>query len=252
MPRVQRSSTVDLITLELRNAIYDGGLLPGTPLPDLEIARQLGVSRGPFRESAQRLVQEGLLVARPGQGLRVATVGMDQLEELYEARLAIEGAALRRLAREPDPECRARRLEDSRTVLRRVLVACEQAEVLADQAEQEAMARAIGDADLDFHFEMVRAAGNQRLTRCMSTLVIETRMASFGNPLGYVVRTDMHGPHSKRLELVLKGDGEGAVRALREHFSGTVHRLTGHPEAGVRTMAAELSHDELELGPIGG
>ena len=85
---VRRPSTVDLIAVELRNAIYSGTLLPGSSVREAEVASQLGVSRGPLRESAQRLVQEGLLVARPGAGLRVATVGADQVAELYAARLA--------------------------------------------------------------------------------------------------------------------------------------------------------------------
>jgi DNA-binding GntR family transcriptional regulator len=83
---VTRPSTVDLIQTELRNAVYAGVLTVGSSIREVEIANQLGVSRGPLREAAQRLVQEGLLVATPGRGMRVATIGRDRLPALYEAR----------------------------------------------------------------------------------------------------------------------------------------------------------------------
>lgn len=58
-----RTSTVDLVAEELRSAIYAGTLAVGAALREVEISAQLGVSRGPLREAAQRLVQEGLLLS---------------------------------------------------------------------------------------------------------------------------------------------------------------------------------------------
>ena len=90
---VTRPSTVDLIARELRDAIYSGALRVGSPIREVEIAGQLGVSRGPFREAAQRLVQEGLLTATPGRGLSVVTIGRDRIPALYAARTSVETAA---------------------------------------------------------------------------------------------------------------------------------------------------------------
>src|SRR5690606_23013631 len=91
--RVERLSTVDHIAIELRKAIFSGGLPVGRSLGEVEMAAQLGVSRSPLREAAQRLVQEGLLVAIPGRGLSVPEITGAQVEDLYEARLAIESQA---------------------------------------------------------------------------------------------------------------------------------------------------------------
>lgn len=243
MPRVQRSSTVDLITAALRDAVYTGVMLPGSALREIETARQLGVSRGPFREAAQRLVQEGLLDAVPGQGLVVAAVGPEDVPGLYEARLAIESAAIRALAA-LDPDVRRTRLAPAQAVLRRL-------GELAGDGRAEATALEIGDADLDFHFESVRAAGNERLTRMMSTLVIETRLASLGASGGYEVRTDIHEPHRRRLDLLLAGDGEAAVALLRGHFHEAVARLTGRGPAEARTARLDVAAVHPRLGPIG-
>ena len=82
--RVHRPSTVDLIATELRNAVYSGGLPVGSPLREVEISRQLGVSRSPLREAAQRLVQEGLLTAdRLGVGV---AMGLAMIVGVYVGR----------------------------------------------------------------------------------------------------------------------------------------------------------------------
>ncbi len=86
--RVPRLSTVDLIAIELRKAIFSGALAVGASLGEVEIASQLGVSRSPLREAAQRLVQEGILVAIPGRGMSVAVIEGDQIADVYEMRLA--------------------------------------------------------------------------------------------------------------------------------------------------------------------
>lgn len=244
MARVQRSSTVDLITAQLRNAIYEGLILPGAQLHEALIAEQLGVSRGSLRESAQRLVQDGLLVARQGQGLRVATVRIEDLENLYATRLVIEGAALRELASLRTPTERRRRLARACTLAERLAG-------LGRQANAAETPRTIGNTDLELHFEVVRAAGNVRLSRYMSSLVMETRLASLGHPEGYIVRTDVHAVHRERLDLVIAGEGEAAVAHLEAHFADTVGRLTGHAPGPVATAVVDINEGDQQWGSIG-
>src|SRR5690625_1027351 len=101
--RVSRPSTVDLIAVELRNAIFHGALPVGTPITEMELASQLGVSRSPLREPPQRLVQEGMLTPTPGRGLHVTRIDASHVPDPYRARAAIEGEAIRALAADPHP-----------------------------------------------------------------------------------------------------------------------------------------------------
>lgn len=237
---VRRPSTVDLIAVELRNAIYGGTLLPGTSVREAEIASQLGVSRGPLREAAQRLVQEGLLVSRPGAGLRVATIGRDHVEGLYEARLAIEGHALRILAESEDGQ-RAQRVRTAEELLAALEVA------VADGTD----ARRIGDADLDLHYGLVESTGNVRLISLASTLIVQTRIAALSHPEGYVVRTDILDVHRTLLRQVAEGDAEGAFRTLRDHFRQTVDRLRGDLVEPFSTVSGEPDGSGYSFNPLG-
>jgi GntR family transcriptional regulator / MocR family aminotransferase len=76
---------------QLRAAVRDERLMPGTPLPSSRsLAGELGVSRGVVVEAYSQLVAEGYLVARPGGTTRVA-----------QAASAHDGAAAAALAERP-------------------------------------------------------------------------------------------------------------------------------------------------------
>jgi len=233
--RVTRPSTVDLIQTELRNAVYAGVLAVGSPIREVEVANQLGVSRGPLREAAQRLVQEGLLVATPGRGMRVATIGPDRLPALYEARKSVETTAARLLVRSGD---------DSAVVdVRRA-----HEELVAATATGDA--RQIGGADLNLHWTLVAAAGNPWLTRWMTTLIVEVRIATFTVSDEYVVRADSAESHAVIVERLAARDETGLVRALAEMLDGTVARLLGREDDDVETLEEPADAPEITLGPI--
>ncbi len=210
--RVSRPSTVDLIAIELRSAIFSGALAVGSQLGEVDIATQLGVSRGPLREATQRLVQEGLLTSLPGRGLRVSAIPPEDIPDLYLARLAVEGEALRSLIA-GTPASALPALEEALT---RLLEASE-----GDDA------RAIGDADLAFHQALVDAAGSRRLSQAMATFAIQTRIASFSASDGYAVPATVSPTFRLLLDALVDGDADRAVAALRRQFDDAVARLTG-------------------------
>jgi len=235
--RVPRSSTVDLIAIELRNAIYSGALAVGSPIGEVEISSQLGVSRSPLREATQRLVQEGLLTATPGRGLRVSVIPAEHLHDLYDARAAIEFQAIRLLVASGDAHALAG-IDDALAEL--------------EKASTGDDARAIGDADLTFHRTLVEASGNGRLARYMATLVIETRIASFSTSEGYVVRRDVSPTYHALVEALHAGDADAAIAALQTQFDEAVARLSGRPlsDGGPIQTVEEPPTEPLPLGPL--
>lgn len=209
---LERLSTVHLVVVELRKAILAGDLPVGGPIGEVEIAAQLGVSRGPLREAAQRLVQEGLLVSLPGRGMRVRRIEPEEVGDLYEARLAIEGHAARRLAQRPD------RVQTAE------LEAC-LARLVAVSEGDEAVP--IGDADISFHRELVHLLGSPRLTARIDTLLAETRIASMSADGGYQVVRAVSPTYRELIDAIAAGDGEAAADALSRQFEAAVARLTG-------------------------
>jgi len=138
---------------KLVQAITSGEFQPGQKLSEAQLARQLGISRGPLREALGRL--EGRLVMRtPRIGVRVIDFSSQDLEQLFLVREALEGMAAR-LAAERMSAAELARLQD----------------LLAHHASQPELASGSAyhqySQDQDFHFTIVRGARCERLERML-------------------------------------------------------------------------------------
>jgi DNA-binding GntR family transcriptional regulator len=82
----------------LRHAILTGHFRPGDRLIERELCELLGVSRTSVREALRRLEGHGLVISIPQKGLVVATITLQEAEEIYQVRAAVEGLAARLFA----------------------------------------------------------------------------------------------------------------------------------------------------------
>ena len=73
--------------------IHTGSLAPGMQLVTRTLAAEIGVSLSPVREAINRLATEGLIEHTPGAGAVVRQLSLEDLDELYVLREAIESCA---------------------------------------------------------------------------------------------------------------------------------------------------------------
>ncbi len=78
----------------IRDAILAGRISAGARSAELDLARQLSVSRTPIREALSRLAAEGLVELSPNRGARVANWTSEELWEIFEVRLRVEPYAV--------------------------------------------------------------------------------------------------------------------------------------------------------------
>jgi DNA-binding GntR family transcriptional regulator len=208
---LRRDSTPERIAAQLRSGIVSGRLAPGQALREVEIARQLGVSRGPVREAFQRLIQEGLLEAHPARGVFVPQLAGDDIADLYLARGAVEIAAAQLLASVGTPEAFAS-------------LSAALAELRAAPADDwDELSR----LDLHLHEVLVRSTGSKRLARMFGTLAAETRLCMVALESFYPRRADMVTEHAEIVDAIRRRDAAAATRLLERHMSDSVQRLAG-------------------------
>lgn len=211
---LERKSTPGIIADKLRQAIRYGELVAGQQLGEADLARRLGVSRGPLREGMQRLTQEGLLHAIPNRGVFVVELTAEDIRDIYLARTAIERAAAAAICRH-DPQRASEEL----------LAVNEQ---MAEGADAHDPA-AVGQADIAFHDRLVSLADSFRLSRMHQTLLTETTMCI--NALGgsYPV-PDQRVPEHRKIAEAFGADNPdraGTVDTLLvAHMEDAVQRLT--------------------------
>ncbi|WP_336713930.1 GntR family transcriptional regulator [Arthrobacter sp. USHLN218] len=162
-PLVQES-TPAIIARKLRYAIGHGELQPGQQLGEADLARELGVSRGPLREAMQRLTQEGLLVSIRNRGIFVTELGPEDIADMYLARTAVERAAGLKIIEVVGIH------EKVAAALRTVTDKMAQAVAAGERGS------VLSDLDIEFHELLVRMADSGRLSRMHQTLMTETRM----------------------------------------------------------------------------
>jgi DNA-binding GntR family transcriptional regulator len=93
-PRLENLTLWERVHQHLREEILANRLPAGTELSEVALARELGVSRGPIRESIVRLAAEGLVLVRPRRGAVVRSLSHDEFVEAYQVREALEMMAV--------------------------------------------------------------------------------------------------------------------------------------------------------------
>ena len=90
------TTTPDLIADTLRDEILHGAFAPGQPLRQEELAERFGVSRLPVRDALLRLEAQGLVHVYPNRGAFVISLSPDEVREIYEMRILLEGDMIER------------------------------------------------------------------------------------------------------------------------------------------------------------
>lgn len=78
----------------LHEMILAGELKPGARLPIDDLAEMLGMSAMPVREAVRRLGAMGLVENVPHKGARITELSVEDLQEVYTARLVVEPLAI--------------------------------------------------------------------------------------------------------------------------------------------------------------
>lgn len=207
---LQLQSTPALIADRLRAEILDGAFPADAQLSEMDLARQLKVSRGPIREAMQRLIQEGLLRAERNRGVFVVELDHDDARDVYLARGAIERTAAAIVTQ--------RAPADAFAALQQIV----------DQ-----LASSLGGEwnelityDLAFHQTLVEAADSPRLSRMFRTLLAETRLCLIRLEPFYVGSAEVVAEHQAILDAVRSGNLRTVDRLVRLHMDASAARLS--------------------------
>jgi DNA-binding GntR family transcriptional regulator len=198
---VEKTSVV--IARTIRSAILDGRLEPNQPLPEVELARQLGTSRTPIREALLLLEREGLVEAAPNRGSTVKGYEPTELKELYTLRAVLEGHAAR-IAAERIDDRDLERLDES----------CARfAKLLASEGDLLKLA----EENFTFHEAILRAANVDKLTRMVREVTAVPPIYRSYMAYSEANRKAVEKAHRAITEALRKRDGERAAALMEKH-----------------------------------
>jgi len=221
---------------EISQAILDQRLRPGTKLGELMVSEIFGVARPVVRRALMRLSYENLVDIRPYRGAFVASPSPEEARQVFEARRVIENWIVRACIDH----------------INRTFLSCLRSHVevetdAAGRGERVKWIRLSGE----FHLELARVAGNQRLHGFLQDLVAQTSLiiSLYGNSTENICCTD---EHEHIVEAIAGGDPAEAARSMREHLCACESGLRfarDHEPEDLRAIFAPVDRENARRRP---
>ena len=215
MPRIERIQTQPppakalkpannrfSVASQLEERILTGKIKPGERLPEMTLARELGVSQAGIREALQELESLGLVVKHPNRGSFVIEIDAIRLQHIFQVRRELEPLACSLLAGHLEPQAL-----DS---LQKRLAEMKEASERNDYP-------AYLDADLRFHRTIWASQPNRLLERSLCTACLP--LFAYDRIRRYSARYENFPrairQHQLILDTILMGDAAKVARIVR-------------------------------------
>jgi len=192
---------------QLQQWIIDGTLQPGEKLNDMELAKALGVSRTPIRESLQLLEVQGFVKMYPGKATQVTEVDKESIRELLPPLAVLQALAAELAAPHITNEIIGQ------------LAATNERFATAVRTENYFSALKIDEA---FHQIIVDAAANTYIIQMLESLQAHVRRLFFHNSV--ILTEQSIDEHAEIIRMLKEKDAEGAALVMRKNWCHEMER----------------------------
>ena len=219
----------------LKQSIILYRLKPGAALRPQELAGLLDMSQTPVREALIRLEQEGFAQRNGTRGYVVSGLDLAGVEDLYELRIILETAGVKKAARDlkkPASERINRVLEDAMPLI-------------LDGPKRESLTK-----QQDFHAEIMAAGGNAGLAQMAGTVLDQVARVQNLDVFDAARLTRAHEDHLAIFEAVKLGQEDQAADLMERHLSAArdylLARLRDHDDM-LSSLLDGISKESLAL-----
>jgi len=209
-PASKGGSLAEQVYEQLKETIITLHFLPGQYLNEGALCAMLGVGRTPVHQALQRLELERLVEIMPRKGVIVQPDSIAEILKILDSRVTVEAELARNAAQQRTPE-------DTEVL-----------KMLARRGYgngQPADVDTFITGDRAFHEQFAKMAGNVVLSEFARSLH-ERSIRYWYLHLWQTMDTKATiRQHSAIADMIAKGDGDGAAKAVREHIESLRERL---------------------------
>ncbi|GAB3149952.1 GntR family transcriptional regulator [Micromonospora sonneratiae] len=192
----------DIAISHIKRLIMSGEAPPGSRIVARVVSEALGISETPVREAIKSLVADEWLVLRPHVGAVVASVGLDNIQEIYGIRGALGGLAIELGGTAYTPE----RIAEIDAVLR-------ECEPVVAERDVDAFSK----LNRRFHALLSDTPQTTVINRMLTSLWSRTEGAKYGFRFVPWRLPESHAEHVAIRDAIVAGDFALAARLVREH-----------------------------------
>jgi DNA-binding GntR family transcriptional regulator len=206
---IHKDKLHDQVYDRLCTLLREGEFTPGKAVRVAQIAEAFEVSAMPVREALTRLLAVGVLSNVSGRSVGVPELSLEELEDLRDVRLEVETLATRWAVKKSD----AHFLTDLEGLLAKL--------------EQTAMSGEVHKyvkVNYEFHFRIYQQSQSTTLTEIINTLWLRVspHLYYLEREQQFKVSNEHHG---RIVEMIRKGDADGASLALGQDISDAYDML---------------------------
>jgi DNA-binding GntR family transcriptional regulator len=194
--------TGDIVAL-LREQIRLGRLVPRQRLVEADIVKETGASRSKVREALRRLESEGLVSIEEFRGASVRHLSMDEVHQIYKARMALEAMAAGEFARSPNAKLK-KQLQKLQTGMN----------ALEHTGSHDRFAH-LNDA---WHKLIIQGSGNHYAAQFLAQLTVPVYRLLFTTFYNAQRIDRANADHKVITRAIVEGRADDAERAMRSHI----------------------------------
>ncbi|GAB3482818.1 GntR family transcriptional regulator [Marinomonas epiphytica] len=186
----------------LKAKILDNELHAGQQMIEAEVSELLQMSRTPTREAMLRIANEGLIELKPRHGMRIKSISVDDMQEIYEVLTCIESTAAALCAKKGLSE---EQLSLMREAVHEMDLALEQDDLIQ-----------WAESDEKFHRYLVDFSGNSRLNTLVGNFIEQSHRVRM---ITLKIRPKPTSSNQDHLDLVVAIENREAEQARQIHHS---------------------------------
>ncbi len=217
---------VEILYGQLKDRAIDFRIRPGERINEVALARELNASRTPLREALNRLVAEQLIEFQPGKGFFCRGLDASSVFDLYEMRMIVEEAAVRRAcARASDSDLQGLRegpYADSRNYAGKSI-------------------RDVTRGDEAFHTAIAKLSGNREIARQLERINERIRFIRWIDMAERVQKTKHE--HTLIMDAIQARDADKAVMHMRAHITKRMDQIVACVREGFSNIYVTAPED---------
>jgi DNA-binding GntR family transcriptional regulator len=201
--RVTKTTSASDVADWLREGIKRGRFVAGQRLVEADITGETGASRSKVREALQRLQSEGLIVIEEFRGASVRKMSLDEVRQVYRARVALEGIAAADCATLASPQAKS---------------ALQDLQVKLDACVDSANGEQFGRLNREWHNHIIAGSNNTYIAEMLERLGIPIYRLVFETFYNAARLRSANSDHQKITAAIAAGDSAIAEKLMRRHI----------------------------------
>ncbi len=232
--------------LHIQQKIAGRELPAGSPISEVVLAAELGLSRTPVHEALRQLLGEGLLEEDSNGSIVVVRLSRQDFDELYELRSVLEGHAVSKIAKR---QLAGKDLERLQTLAGEIKALRNELVKSGKKNLDDAQMRRFEKSDISFHTFLMSIADNAVALKVFNKvryLIRAFAARHAGHNAEALAR--INSEHLDMIQALADGDAEKGVRVVSQHIQiSQQERLKEYSywerEALLRNQIQDFFHD---------